>query len=846
MKRKGLFLTVVLLLAALLVPAAYAADKPVESSNLDDHYYVNAGRWAVPVASALSAENGGYLRVEYVGDVLVVEQYDQDLRFVSSKELETELPIYGGVYLCDDYNFVVSGQMNLEEDDNREVIRVTRYSKDWVRQDAASLYGANTTIPFDAGSVRFARSGNILYIRTSHEMYTTFDGPDQQAMNHQANVMLSVRISDMTVTDQLTEVWNSSYGYVSHSFNQFLQVDGTTLLAVDHGDAIPRSVVMFRYGKAAGQETFYSRTTAVNVLPIVNSTYHYNDTGVAVGGFEYSTTHYLVAGNSADQSVSSDLMEAHRNIFVTATPKNEFYDETTEVRWLTSYAEEDKVKISPPHLLKIAADRFFLTWTENDVLHYCFLNGKGQLEGKIYTSQTGQLSDCVPILHNNTIIWYVTNFSAPVFYKIDLAAPETVQSSRSHQYSYKCVKAPTQSAAGTLKATCADCGATFNVTMPKLSEKDYTCQVLAKPGHLQEGRVKYTWKETAYGTWTFEVTQPACTHSIQITEVPATVVRFGERSEICSVCGYVQKMGVELCRLSGADRCATAYAAADALKDLLGVKKFDNIIIASGSNFADALAGSYLAKVKNAPILLYMYKSEQQNVSYIANNLKSGGTVYILGGTAAVPARVESQLKGYTVKRLAGDTRYDTNLKILEEAGVNGEEILVSTGRNFADSLSASATGLPILLVDSNKSLSAAQKAYLAAHSDSAYTILGGTAAVSEKMASAIESTIGKKVDRVYGERREDTSVLVAQRYFDAPQTVLVAYSRNFPDGLCGGPVAYAAGAPLLLTRAGAESIAAEYIKAEHIEAGAVLGGTAAVSHATTEKVFGQKFVEIK
>ena len=88
--------------------------------------------------------------------------------------------------------------------------------------------------------------------------------------------------------------------------------------------------------------------------------------------------------------------------------------------------------------------------------------------------------------------------------------------------------------------------------------------------------------------------------------------------------------------------------------------------------------------------------------------------------------------------------------------------------------------------------------------------------------------------------------MLVAQRYFDAPQTALVAYSRNFPDGLCGGPVAYAAGAPLLLSRAGAESIAAEYIKAEHFEAGAVLGGTAAVSHATTEKVFGQKFVEIK
>ncbi len=326
----------------------------------------------------------------------------------------------------------------------------------------------------------------------------------------------------------------------------------------------------------------------------------------------------------------------------------------------------------------------------------------------------------------------------------------------------------------------------------------------------------------------------------------ASVLSFGKRGRVCVECGHLYEGELTLCRLSGADRCATAYAAADALKDLLGVKKFDNIIIASGSNFADALAGSYLAKVKGAPILLYMYKSEQQNLSYIANNLAPGGTVYILGGTAAVPARVDSQLKGYTVKRLAGDTRYDTNLKILEEAGVNGEEILVATGRNFADSLSASATGLPILLVDSNKSLSAAQQAYLSAHSDSDYTILGGTAAVSEKMASAIESATGKKPDRVYGERREDTSVLVAQRYFDAPQTALIAFSRNFPDGLCGGPVAYAAGAPLLLTRAGAESIAAEYIQAENIQAGAVLGGPAAVSHATTEKVFGQDFAEIK
>ena len=40
------------------------------------------------------------------------------------------------------------------------------------------------------------------------------------------------------------------------------------------------------------------------------------------------------------------------------------------------------------------------------------------------------------------------------------------------------------------------------------------------------------------------------------------------------------------------------------LKEVLGVEKFETIIIASGANFADALAGSYLATVKSAPILL--------------------------------------------------------------------------------------------------------------------------------------------------------------------------------------------------------------------------------------------------
>ena len=165
-------LLVMLVLFLSMAPSAQAYEAPVTSANKDEQFYVNAQRWNDPITSTLEVTEDGYTRVEYVGDRLIAEKYDRNFRFVSGQEIQLELPIYGGVYLAQDYNFVVEGQLNLEEDDTVEVFRIIRYSKDWVRQASASIYGANTTVPFDAGCLRFARSGDILYIRTAHEMYT--------------------------------------------------------------------------------------------------------------------------------------------------------------------------------------------------------------------------------------------------------------------------------------------------------------------------------------------------------------------------------------------------------------------------------------------------------------------------------------------------------------------------------------------------------------------------------------------------------------------------------------------------------------------------------------------------
>ena len=295
-------------------------------------------------------------------------------------------------------------------------------------------------------------------------------------------------------------------------------------------------------------------------------------------------------------------------------------------------------------------------------------------------------------------------------------------------------------------------------------------------------------------------------------------------------------------RIYGNSRCETAYEVADALKEALGVEKFDAIIIANGDKFADALAGSYLANRKGAPILLYRGSFEQQNVAYITENLASGGTVYILGGFAAVPQSMEDALAGFKVERLEGANRFETNLEILEEAGVTGQEILIATGWEFADSLSASATGLPILMVDSNKdTLTDGQIDFLKAHADNTYTIIGGNVAVSTELEELIEDTIERQVNRISGKAREETSVTVAETYFSDPDCVLIAFSRDFPDGLCGGPLAYAMNVPLLLVNNRTEAAAAAYVKANGITTGYVLGGPVAVSDESGKIVFGME-----
>ena len=357
-----------------------------------------------------------------------------------------------------------------------------------------------------------------------------------------------------------------------------------------------------------------------------------------------------------------------------------------------------------------------------------------------------------------------------------------------------------------------------------------------------------------YGSWT-TVKDANCTETgtrqqkcscgdTKTETVPALDHNF--ENGICTRCNTpepVKPDGPEIQgvkRLAGESRYETSFAIATEMKKVLGIDKFEAVVLANSDNFADALAGSYLAAQKKAPIIIGKQKYADLVSNYLNENLAAGATVYILGGEDVMPDSILANLTVQHKKiRLAGDDRYDTNLAILREIPIGNSDILIATGRDFADSLSASATGLPILLVNGKegKSLTAEQKEFLATVKGDIY-IIGGESAVPESMAQQIEAASGKATTRIAGGSRYETSIKIAEKFLGDATSGVVAYASTFPDGLCGGALAYVTKSPLILTKNG-KTEAPAYAEAAGIRSGYVLGSGELISDGFAKMVFG-------
>ena len=291
-------------------------------------------------------------------------------------------------------------------------------------------------------------------------------------------------------------------------------------------------------------------------------------------------------------------------------------------------------------------------------------------------------------------------------------------------------------------------------------------------------------------------------------------------------------------RISGDTRYDTAYKNADALKKQLGLEMFDSAVVACGTNYPDALSSAYLAKVKNAPLLLSEAREVNGTVDYIRKNVTKGKTVYLVGGADVLPEQIKTILgSDYDVKRLEGEDRFLTNLAVLKEANVNNEEVMICSGLGYADALSAAATGKPVMLV--GKALTKEQKAYLAGINPAKFYIVGGSDVVSDRVKAELETM--RSVERISGEDRYETALNVAKKFFDmTSSTVVIATGDGFADGLVGSVTAIANNAPLLLANRNNIKGVAEFVKETGAKRSIVMGGADVISNEAVKVMMGR------
>ena len=427
-------------------------------SNVNDQDYV---QWSDTVKSYLTVcDNGNYMRVQSgaIEGKLLVEYYSSDFEPLSTKLIDNELPIFGAFYDSGNNYYVLSGQENPKQNDSLEVFRITKYDKNWNKIKSCGLYGANTTVPFDAGSARMTHSGDHLLVRTCHEMYKSSDGN-----NHQANVTIEVDMPSMTITDSYTGIMNVDYGYVSHSFNQFIKTDGNHIVALDHGDAHPRSAVLVKYNSdfTTGKffPSYFEQVSNIDVVTYPEYTAgHYNYTGAAIGGFDVSSSSYIVAQSTVDLDYINT--SETRNVYVSAVSKDL---STNKLNKITSYAEGTD-SASAPQLVKINNNSFLLLWARDTKVSCVKLNADGTVNGSIHTFE-GSLSDCQPVIKNGRAVWYVYDKNNVTFNSLNLSNLDdikTVDVKTGHDYETKYASKTD----GTVTQTCKSCGYVNKFTVP--------------------------------------------------------------------------------------------------------------------------------------------------------------------------------------------------------------------------------------------------------------------------------------------------------------------------------------------------------------------------------------------
>ncbi|WP_059351872.1 cell wall-binding repeat-containing protein [Bacillus coahuilensis] len=152
------------------------------------------------------------------------------------------------------------------------------------------------------------------------------------------------------------------------------------------------------------------------------------------------------------------------------------------------------------------------------------------------------------------------------------------------------------------------------------------------------------------------------------------------------------------------------------------------------------------------------------------------------------------------VERIQGNDRYETAVKISQQAFNTTETAVIARGDDFPDALSgaplAYSLNAPILLTGKD-TLNTKTKAELLRLQVKEVVLLGSEGAISKHVQASIQQ-LGIKVSRIGGKDRFETSARIAEEIHSVK--AFVANGHNFPDALAVAAYAAKEGVPILLT----------------------------------------------
>lgn len=232
----------------------------------------------------------------------------------------------------------------------------------------------------------------------------------------------------------------------------------------------------------------------------------------------------------------------------------------------------------------------------------------------------------------------------------------------------------------------------------------------------------------------------------------------------------------------------------------------NKVILVNDNAYPDAISATNVSMGKYP--LLYTGKDSLSIETKSALDKMFLDEIYLMGGVNTISKNVENKLRKNfphaKITRIMGNNRYDTSAESAK-ARANTTNLIFAAGTNYADALYATSLAAhqkaPILLV-SNEGLSQSTRKFIQSIGNiDSVTIVGGEISVNQSVKNQIENLTKKRVTRLAGVDRYESSVEVAKRVNANPAEVITTSGEVFADALVSSTVAQKIKAPILLVK---------------------------------------------